>query len=352
MSETILTSPAKPKIFVPGRPSLEPGVERYVLKGGGTAAFELEAGDRIQISALEGGQLVEVAAIGAKGKSDLEALGLNGRVKPVGIQRTLERDDEDAMRVRFGLYRRGLDLGRVKAARLLGPDAGAGEIVALQAERNVFAVFGAPAEPMVVWEQTPPSDVLIFILRATPRLMNTARLPDPLAEPRLDIRVNIASAESFEVYEGEYIQIIDVQGRQCSDFIAFNRKALDEGREQGLDSTTTRTMNGAAYPTPGLHSKFFDQDRNPLVEIGHSRDHRRRARGIRRLREDAPGRGPRIDLRIDQMGVEVDCACHLSGLADGLGRDPVLAPPSGGVSPWRAIPVAVRGSICGSLRRT
>ncbi|MBL8845537.1 MAG: aminomethyltransferase family protein [Hyphomicrobium zavarzinii] len=267
MSETILTSPAKPKIFVPGRPSLEPGVERYVLKGGGTAAFELEAGDRIQISALEGGQLVEVAAIGAKGKSDLEALGLNGRVKPVGIQRTLERDDEDAMRVRFGLYRRGLDLGRVKAARLLGPDAGAGEIVALQAERNVFAVFGAPAEPMVVWEQTPPSDVLIFILRATPRLMNTARLPDPLAEPRLDIRVNIASAESFEVYEGEYIQIIDVQGRQCSDFIAFNRKALDEGREQGLDSTTTRTMNGAAYPTPGLHSKFFDQDRNPLVEI-------------------------------------------------------------------------------------
>lgn len=101
MSETILTSPAKPKIFVPGRPSLEPGVERYVLKGGGTAAFELEAGDRIQISALEGGQLVEVAAIGAKGKSDLEALGLNGRVKPVGIQRTLERDDEDAMRVRF-----------------------------------------------------------------------------------------------------------------------------------------------------------------------------------------------------------------------------------------------------------
>lgn len=267
MSETILTSPAKPKIFVPGRPSLEPGVERYVLKGGGTAAFELEAGDRIQISALEGGQLVEVAAIGAKGKSDLEALGLNGRVKPVGIQRTLERDDEDAMRVRFGLYRRGLDLGRVKAARLLGPDAGPGEIVALQAERNVFAVFGAPAESMVVWEQTPPSDVLIFILRATPRLMNTARLPDPLAEPRLDIRVNIASAESFEVYEGEYIQIIDVQGRQCSDFIAFNRKALDEGREQGLDSTTTRTMNGAAYPTPGLHSKFFDQDRNPLVEI-------------------------------------------------------------------------------------
>ena len=268
MSETILTSPTKPKIYVAGRPSLEPGVERYVLKGGGTAAFELDAGDRVQISALEGGQLVEVVVFGAKGKSDLEALGLtSGRAKPLGIERALESDSEDTSRVRFGLYRRGLDLGRAKAARLLGPDAGPGEMVSLQAERTVFAVFGAPAEPMLVWEQTPPSDVLIFIHRANPRLLNTARLPDPLAEPRLDIRVNVASAESFEVYAGEYIQIIDVQGRQCSDFIAFNRKALDQGREQGLDALTTRTLNGAAYPTPGLHAKFFDQDRNPLVEI-------------------------------------------------------------------------------------
>ncbi len=47
MSDTILTSPARPKLFVPGRPSLEPGIERYVLKGGGTAAYELEAGDRV-----------------------------------------------------------------------------------------------------------------------------------------------------------------------------------------------------------------------------------------------------------------------------------------------------------------
>ncbi|MCK9912968.1 DUF1989 domain-containing protein, partial [Microbacteriaceae bacterium K1510] len=76
----------------------------------------------------------------------------------------------------------------------------------------------------VVWEQSPPSDVLIFIRRANPRPHAAASLPDPIAEPRLDIRVNVATAEGFEVYEGEYIQIIDVQGRQCSDFLAFNRK--------------------------------------------------------------------------------------------------------------------------------
>jgi aminomethyltransferase len=267
MSATILTSPVRPKLFVPGKTSLEPGVERYVLKGGGTAGFEIDPGDQIEIAALEGGQVVEIAVLGITGKSDLEALGLKGRHKPLGIQRALGSDSEDAARVRFGLHRRGLDLGHAKAARVLGPDAGPGEMISLQAERSVFAVFGAPAEPMVVWEQTPPSDVLIFIRRAAPRLLNTARLPEPLAEPRLDIRVDVASAEKFEVYEGEYIQIIDVQGRQCSDFLAFNRKALDEGREQGLDAVTTRTLTGTAYPIPGLSSKFFDKDRNALVEI-------------------------------------------------------------------------------------
>ncbi|HEX2840452.1 DUF1989 domain-containing protein [Hyphomicrobium sp.] len=267
MSATILTSPVRPKLFVPGQASLEPGIERYVLKGGGTAAFEIDAGDRIELASLEGGQPVEVAVFGSKGESDLGALGLKGSAKPEGIQQALVANTEDAGRVRFGLYRRGLDLGRVKAARLLTRDAGPGEMIALEAERSAFIVFGAPAEPMVIWDQTPPSDILIFIQRANPRLLNTARLPDPLAEPRLDIRVNVASAEKFEVYEGEYIQIVDVQGRQCSDFLAFNRKALDEGKEQGLDSTTTRTMNGAAYPVPGLHAKFFDKDRNALVEI-------------------------------------------------------------------------------------
>jgi len=267
MSATVLTSAARPKILLPGKAALEPDVERYVLKGGGTAAFELEAGDRVELGAIEGAQQVEVAAFGAKGKGDLGALGLGGRVRPLGIERALGQDREDAARVRFGLHRRGFDLGRAKAARLLGPDAGAGDMVTLEAERSVFAVFGAPAEPMVVWEQTPPSDVLIFIKRARPRPAGLARLPDPLAEPRLDIRIDIASAGSFEVYEGEYIQIIDVQGRQCSDFLAFNRKGIDEGREQGLDATTTRTLNGRAYPAPGLVSKFFDRDRNALVEI-------------------------------------------------------------------------------------
>jgi hypothetical protein len=76
-------------------------------------------------------------------------------------------------------------------------------------------------------------------------------LPEPLAEPRLDFRVDKASALDYEVQEGEFIQIIDVAGRQCSDFLAFHAHKLDAGIERGLDPQVTRTLMGTAYPTVG-----------------------------------------------------------------------------------------------------
>ena len=41
---------------------------------------------------------------------------------------------------------------------------------------------------------------------------------------------------------GEFIQIIDVRGRQCSDFVAYNRAPLDRGLVRGIDNVTTRTL--------------------------------------------------------------------------------------------------------------
>lgn len=267
MSETAVASPARPIILTPGRAALDPGVERYLLKAGGSAVFALDAGDRFELTLLEGGQPIEIVAFGGDGKPGLAALGLKGQAQPSGLQRILSSGSDDAERVRFGLFRRGLDIGRAKAAKLFGKDAPAGETVALVAQRPVVAIVALPAEPMLVWDQTPPSDVLAFITRAHPPPPGQPRLPEPLVEPRLDITIGIASAESFEVAEGEFIQIIDLAGRQCSDFLAFQRRALDKGAVLGLDATTTRTMTGLAYPKPGLFSKFFDRDRTPLVEI-------------------------------------------------------------------------------------
>ena len=103
-------------------------------------------------------------------------------ITAAALQKSLEADSEDAQCVRFGLFRRGLDIGRVKAARVLGPDSVPGYVVSLQAEKSVLVVLGAPAEPKIVWDQTPATDILVFIqrvARALERLILAALSDEP-----------------------------------------------------------------------------------------------------------------------------------------------------------------------------
>ena len=113
----------------------------------------------------------------------------------------------------------------------------------------------------------PASALTIELQRASPRPHEEVELPPPLAEPKFELRVDKASALSYEVAEGDYIQIIDVAGRQCSDFLAFHSHKLQAGVERGLDPQVTRTLMGTAYPTVGLHSKYFDADMDPLCQV-------------------------------------------------------------------------------------
>ena len=96
------------------------------------------------------------------------------------------------------------------------------------------------------------------------------QVPDPLAllaSPLLDVRIVQGTAIAYRVAAGEYIQVVDIEGRQCSDFLAFDAAALDAGTEMGLDATATRTVTGRAYPAPGLASKFFGADLRPMLEV-------------------------------------------------------------------------------------
>jgi aminomethyltransferase len=119
----------------------------------------------------------------------------------------------------------------------------------------------------VVEGEVPASELTLVVRRAIPRAREEVELPRPLAEPRLDFRIDAATARSYDVRKGEYIQILDVRGRQCSDFLAFHRHKLEDGIERGLDATVTRTLMGNSVPQPGLYSKFFDLDFDPLCEV-------------------------------------------------------------------------------------
>jgi aminomethyltransferase len=88
-------------------------------------------------------------------------------------------------------------------------------------------------------------------------------LPAPLGRVVAEYRVEAATAIAYFVQAGQYIQIIDVEGSQCSDFLAF----AGEQFEQELDATVTRTLNGLAMPQAGLHGKYFSQTMQPLFEV-------------------------------------------------------------------------------------
>ena len=88
-------------------------------------------------------------------------------------------------------------------------------------------------------------------------------IPAPLGKVVAEYRIDAASAIAYRVQTGQYIQIIDVEGAQCSDFLAFAGANYSEE----LDSTVTRTLNALAMPQAGLHGKYFSQKMQPLVEV-------------------------------------------------------------------------------------
>ena len=88
-------------------------------------------------------------------------------------------------------------------------------------------------------------------------------VPADLGRVVAEYRIEAGSALAYSVTAGQCIQIIDVEGSQCSDFLAF----AGEGYSQTLDSTLTRTLNGMANPQVGLHGKYFSQSMQPLVEV-------------------------------------------------------------------------------------
>ncbi|WP_170505998.1 DUF1989 domain-containing protein [Ruegeria arenilitoris] len=92
-------------------------------------------------------------------------------------------------------------------------------------------------------------------------------LPPLLGDTRDEFTVPRGRAVAYELKAGEFVQIIDVEGQQCSDFMALRADGLDCGDEWMIDSTATRSMVRRAFPGPGLLDKFFDREMRPLLNV-------------------------------------------------------------------------------------
>ena len=93
------------------------------------------------------------------------------------------------------------------------------------------------------------------------------RLADPIGRIKDEFTISRGSARAYSLSPGDYVQIVDIEGQQCSDFQAFDTRGLDKGAEHFIDSTATRSMVRSAYPAPGLFDKFYDQHMNPLLRV-------------------------------------------------------------------------------------
>ncbi len=260
-------APRPSRILEPFNLTAGPAVERYRVEGAGAILLPVFAGDRLRIVNDEGGQPCEIVAAGTDGRSDAGLLGQAGNSDAAGLKALLTSGEASLARLRAGLVMRKVDLGGAGAIRLFGADTAARTEESFTVSRDGVVVIAAPGDGMTPDAQDTATPLSVHLTRARPRSAARFELPDPLADPILDLRIPNATASAYVVKAGDFLQIIDVDGRQCTDFQCFSARKLDRGIEHALDVTATRSLMGHAYPMPGLHAKYYDQDFLPLIEV-------------------------------------------------------------------------------------
>ena len=260
--------PAKSGVILPGNMKLATGTERYPVNANGMIVVDLRPGDLIEVIDPQGRQACEIALFDSDGKCRPDALKIHGaKTIESAIPRMLQLPTEGSLTVTAGLKRRNIQFNAMQSQLIMDGDTPAEHMVSATAEQALTCIVAATGNDMSAHEQSPPTDLLVYIVRDKPEDNPEPFLPEPLAEPILDMRVDRCTARAFEVKAGDYIQIIDVEGKECSDFQCFDARQLQEGIERPLDATTTRTLMAHSYPLPGLHNKFYDQDMKAMVEV-------------------------------------------------------------------------------------
>ncbi|SLN73802.1 Aminomethyltransferase [Falsiruegeria litorea R37] len=216
--------------------------------------IDMEPGDLVSLHNLTGDSSVWLAGFNTFGQDTLSAIGLTANAT---LDRTLV--DIDAF------------LGWI-AGKGGDPDKDI-PICIVQGIREPLVLKAT--EALTCWAICPmPSHHLVtgrglnsVSLVHQPMSRNTPLLPIPLGEVRDEFTIARGTGQAYEVRKGDIIQIVDIEGQQCSDFMALRMDGLDKGQEWMIDSTATRSMVRRAYPGPGLLDKFFDREMRPMLNV-------------------------------------------------------------------------------------
>ncbi|MDB4072102.1 aminomethyltransferase family protein [Amylibacter sp.] len=264
----VLSGPPQPSaILQPSVFSMPAGMERYVIEGSGAILLPVFAGDTFTIINDEGGQVCEILAADKKGKIDLSILNETPNNDARGLKQLLDTNNQSLIGLRLGMETRNIDLASAKGLSIFGNSSKAKSEAKFDVKRDAVIIISAPGNSMDLEKQNTTTSLTVNLNRSSIKTIEKFALPDPLSDPVLDLRIKSQTADSYFVKAGDYIQVIDVDGRQCTDFQCFSARKLDKGIEHALDVTTTRSIQGHNYPMPGLHGKYYDQDFLPLLEV-------------------------------------------------------------------------------------
>jgi len=266
MNMPLFVSPAR--LREPGLNALPANTERYLVRGGGSVALDLAAGDEIELVNPQGLQTGEISVFDSNGRSDMALIGATGNGRADALKHILSNGRIDSGALQTALTMRNIAIENAQSTAVFSDHSPAGDSLRFTADQAVTCVVAAPGNEMHPDQQDTPTDLVAFIHRHSCTGSETIiNLPDPLADPLQDVRIPARTAFAYEVKAGDYIQIIDVEGRECSDLQCFDMPMLDKGIERCLDATTTRHVVGASYPAPGLYAKFYDQNFDLMLEV-------------------------------------------------------------------------------------
>jgi aminomethyltransferase len=233
---------------------------QYRVDGQHAIRLKLSVGDKLEIASLDGVQKAEVIALDQQGQVAPHLLGALLVCESNIIAKQLQQSGQAAEMLKTQFKAWHIEPEHLQHVL----SCGGAEMTEFQSNGEVTVVIVAAGENMLIDGHNPPTELVVSVNYAQ---LVEEFLPEPLAEVKTELRIPKASARTYEVKAGEWIQIIDVSGKQCSDFIAFDKKALEKGLEIGLDATATRTIMGLSNPVPGLHSRFLGPDMLSMLEV-------------------------------------------------------------------------------------
>ena len=160
MSQTTLD------IKEPGLNALPPGVERYVVEGGGLTGIQVLPDDEIEIVNNEGNQICEISVFNKDGKSELAILGLKEIKDNSEIKKILFKKDETSLQALLQLKKRNLNIEKSKSALVYDGKTKASESIKLKSKDKCYCIIAAPGKEMIIHEQNPSTELTVMVKRA------------------------------------------------------------------------------------------------------------------------------------------------------------------------------------------